>query len=912
LTADQFVERNEDSYLYTVLLSAFVECDGITALLNIGRRFVATIERVGALAPADRTDSLKEELVCAYAGLKVLLHFLQPIISARPIIESPQTALLIAGGKKEGEPGFFSPQAFLVRMRIAVLPFVAQVWEGAWLLEAPLSLIKSVVHIVMELVRAENEEAKDGVPGMPTIVPAVVQPDETRITQITDMGFSRGAARRALMRTRNNVATATELLITQPFLFPAGDDDDEGNTPAAPPVAEPIAAVTEPDTTPAPNDSAADASDVEVEEALSVKTSEQWLAELRELRDPLEKNVGRVALRVVDAHPGLIFEVQSLFVGTQGSKQEPSIRQLVDDIKTFSPAAYDVQEQPLAVRCRLLALSLSHPGCQDVVKADAKNLMDSLLALLLSRPADGVTQPKWLAAHLLVADALLMMGEQPRAITLPAEGDAIVLQALNDGSAYPEARTILFDTCMRLIGLPTLAPTDLLSCLRILILLTREHRYALELAKRGGVASLLACIRQGDKDNALAVRTHVMVLLRHVVEDPAALQGIMRLAFKRYFANPKLGTQDIGAFVRGCGAVALRDPAAFVEAAGAVCKLSRPFGPPQLVSLKEAAAAAAPANVAVGVDEKEKEAEGAIQVDGGAPAHEALEPLVHLLIKELLSSSRTVLEEVRAKSTATAKDTGTVAAGGTDASSTTPAEQQQEGSAELAAPSTDMPASKEVDASYACYVMQALAELLFSYDSCKMAFLAYTEKKRGNTPSKDKARPAALQYLLTDLVNVSALDTKANDPVKPPGVLCNWAMSIIVALCVDTAYAQDMKDLSPEVVLVRKTVLDAVARAFREVPVALGVEARYGRLMALSDLVYRLLTVRPHFTTKKPQEDTPTHLAKLMLEKNFVALLTTAFNDVDLNYPHVKNLVTTILKPLELLYVVHWQNIMCI
>jgi E3 ubiquitin-protein ligase HUWE1 len=41
-----------------------------------------------------------------------------------------------------------------------------------------------------------------------------------------------------------------------------------------------------------------------------------------------------------------------------------------------------------------------------------------------------------------------------------------------------------------------------------------------------------------------------------------------------------------------------------------------------------------------------------------------------------------------------------------------------------------------------------------------------------------------------------------------------------------------------------------------------------------------------------------------MLEKNFVATLTAALSEVDLNYPNVRGLVASILRPLENLYVV--------
>lgn len=48
---------------------------------------------------------------------------------------------------------------------------------------------------------------------------------------------------------------------------------------------------------------------------------------------------------------------------------------------------------------------------------------------------------------------------------------------------------------------------------------------------------------------------------------------------------------------------------------------------------------------------------------------------------------------------------------------------------------------------YSCFLMQALTELLCSYDSCKIAFLSYSSKKRTKTPSKEsKYRTAALQF----------------------------------------------------------------------------------------------------------------------------------------------------------------------
>lgn len=86
-------------------------------------------------------------------------------------------------------------------------------------------------------------------------------------------------------------------------------------------------------------------------------------------------------------------------------------------------------------------------------------------------------------------------------------------------------------------------------------------------------------------------------------------------------------------------------------------------------------------------------------------------------------------------------------------------------------------------------------------------------------------------------------------------------------------------------------------RAIKDLPTE-STEARDGRLLALADLCHRLLTVRVNSASRK-QDEVPTHLAKIMLEKNFVAILPTALSEIDLNYSNVRNLVAAILRPLE-------------
>jgi E3 ubiquitin-protein ligase HUWE1 len=199
--------------------------------------------------------------------------------------------------------------------------------------------------------------------------------------------------------------------------------------------------------------------------------------------------------------------------------------------------------------------------------------------------------------------------------------------------------------------------------------------------------------------------------------------------------------------------------------------------------------------------------------------------------------------------------------------------------------------------------MQSLTELMFSYDACKTAFLSYSPSKRSGIASKDatKGRLTALNFVLSDLVSFRTIDLDPSNDTRNKVPLCNWAMSLIVALCVDTSSTQPIKDVSPELIAVRKTVLEAVSRAIKDPSQSESLDARYGRLLALADLCYRLLTVRFNPGLRKPHEETPTHIAKIMLEKNFVSTLTNALAEVDLNYPNIRVVVAAMLKPLELL-----------
>lgn len=101
---------------------------------------------------------------------------------------------------------------------------------------------------------------------------------------------------------------------------------------------------------------------------------------------------------------------------------------------------------------------------------------------------------------------------------------------------------------------------------------------------------------------------------------------------------------------------------------------------------------------------------------------------------------------------------------------------------------------------------------------------------------------------------------------------------------------------------IRKLVLESINRSIKDALATEPADVKYGRILALADLCHRLLSFRLS-SVSRSSEEAPMHLAKIMLEKNYVATLTSVLAELDLNYPSMRTLVASVLRPLEYLYV---------
>jgi E3 ubiquitin-protein ligase HUWE1 len=391
---------------------------------------------------------------------------------------------------------------------------------------------------------------------------------------------------------------------------------------------------------------------------------------------------------------------------------------------------------------------------------------------------------------------------------------------------------------------------------------------------RNGLYTLFRRLR---KSAVTGGSSYVASVLRHVVEDAPIIQSIMQQNIRGHFSQARRVRLDLPTYVRNCSAIALRDMDLFINVTKNMCLVENPYSSPHiklLAGIQPSDKAAVPAEIPTDMQVDNPRTSSTCSI-----RDKSVEVVIHLLVNEVMNTAKSVNE------TPSASASDAVGDGIPEAN-------------DQASPPVDDQDRQQ----YLSFVMQCLTELLFSYDSCKLAFLSYSSKKRSQQSQtkepSNKFRTTTLHFFLSDIITYSTINPASDPKYRQRAALCSWAMNVIGALCVDTSAVQETKEISSDLLLVRKFTLETISRAIKEISSTTeGTEARYGRLLALADLCHRLLTVRVN--RKQQQDDISTHLAKIMLEKNFVATLTSALAEVDLNYPNVRNLVASVLRPLE-------------
>ncbi len=612
--------------------------------------------------------------------------------------------------------------------------------------------------------------------------------------------------------------------------------------------------------------------------------------ELDSLRAGIKAGACQRILTLADHHEALVFDAKDAYA-ILGAQDKQNILKHITDSMIADDATSPAAVKTAKTRVHLLALILNDEKLSiDGTEAVAQDIMSALRKMSILDGASGASYA------LLVASSLFAFAE--RIPEVPQWSEA-AWERGDPAPSRPALRTLFTEEAAFYLQkvknfLMTQADSadneTLLAVYRLLVLVTRRPALAEEFLRDGGLAALVAPMHSGPLERISGCQSYIAMILRHMVEDEAMLRYTIQKHIKSSLDSspPRLST---AAFLGHNLGLILRDADIFTQVVG------------QTIQLDDFNERQGTSHVSARKEDKSSEGEekppSASEIASPGITQQS-DTLLSFLLEEVMNS-RPVIAKTEPKPAPNAAS---------DAAAT-------EGKPSVEAPKADdkeAPASeeqKQVDMHlfYRCFLLQIVAELVASYDNCKLSFMNFYNKKKGSSLAQShpaatpaKLRTGVLNYFLNDLILQAASDQNVEETdVRNALALSNSAMSVIVALTADTGSNHSLKDVTPDLIAVRKHVLDGVCKVMRDVISSPGQgDARHRKFAVLTELCHRLLVAKPNDgVALRQNEDLALHLAKLMLEKNFVSVLTMALVDVDLNLPTAKRVLEKVLKPLE-------------
>ncbi|KOS13421.1 e3 ubiquitin-protein ligase huwe1 [Malassezia pachydermatis] len=826
------------SQVHTLLLQACMEQGALDTMSSHVRAMVPLFTQPPS---DDATEVGMSAKAHAINAIRAYFDLLVRLVQARPLLDAPQPSHSPADGVQ--------PYVLLVDVRRTALRMCSWMWMEAWLPTLPLTTIRLLVQVLGLILQADretpplprSEPAVSDLPSAlaatlagvslpnqgsgPRALPSSTPPvDETRLSQLVEMGFPRGAARRALQRCHNNISAATEYIFTHPELEdepdePTAPSEPQGETQETPAAEAPVEAEAQP---PAPE-----------------RTTPRALAESPHKADlDAERTAFRPQffprlLELADTHEPLVFDAKHVFGYVVQDKERLPVlwASVVDRVPMQANDAHTpMRLHLLALLLTFDRISLSLPW--STMPALGERLCAWIEAYTATSPLSA--SPTWLASAWIALSGMLGLAEVPDETPTPSilPDDRLAFLHMARTRLLSPARVILQSASQH-------SPSIVLAVCRALVLLTRDDATAQAWARDNGVRTLLQVLCTRRFAALTAYQRLVVMILRHISEAGGALLPAMA---KRVHAwmQPSSGrtrSADVANLLKSLSYTVLRQPTVFIEAASCQLELveydkERTQVPVRLLQ-----------NATLPTEPQEAER---MRVD-------VIQALWHELYGALSGEAQ-------------------------------PSE----------APSgTNDVVMSEADArdAYAYFLLQCSMELVSSYMGSKVGLLQCTLPT--GVP--------VLTYLLQEIVPVGFLQAYDAEELRKRMAESNWAMSLLVALAADPEPSTDAMRVPEALIGVRKALLDALHKALRDALLSSeAVEIRYGRMYALSDLCHRLLTAQPQAgSNAMKRAPVVLHIAKTMLEKNFVPLLTQVLADLDVHTPSVRSLVDVVLRPLE-------------
>ncbi|GJW28728.1 E3 ubiquitin protein ligase UPL2-like protein [Tanacetum coccineum] len=529
-----------------------------------------------------------EETVCSWIdGPLVSYGKLMDHLVTSSFILSPFTKQFLTQPLVTGDIAFpRDAEVFVKVLQSMILKAVLPVWTHPQFIECSDDFIATLLSIIRHVFSGVEVRSVNNPGSRPSGPP----PDETTISTIEEMGFSRSRAEEALSQVgSNSVELAMEWLFSHPEEVP---EDDE--------LARALAMSL--------GNSVTDAKDTITNENSEQQTEEEETVQLPPVDDLLS-----ICKKLLEMKDSLAFPVRDLLgmICSQNDGQYRSdvISFVLEQIKVCSFDADGGKNNMLSSLFHVLALILNED--KDAREVASKNGLVEVAADLLSdwnsRSHENGTLlvPKWVTAAFLAIDQLSQVDQKLNAdisellkkedvgnqnsLVIDDEKQNRSLSSLGLSPKHiteEEQRKFVEISCRYLMR--QLPSETIHAVLQLCSTLTRTHSVAVNFLDAGGLPLLLSLPTSSlfvGFDNVAAT------IIRHILEDPQTLQQAMESEIKQSVvaaANRQSnGRLTPRTFLLNMTSVISRDPVIFMRAARAVCQIEMVGERPYVVLLKD-------------------------------------------------------------------------------------------------------------------------------------------------------------------------------------------------------------------------------------------------------------------------------------------------------------------------------------
>ncbi|KND94357.1 E3 ubiquitin-protein ligase TOM1-like protein [Tolypocladium ophioglossoides CBS 100239] len=668
------------------------------------------------------------------------------------------------------------------------------------------------------------------------------------------------------------------------------------------------------------------------------------------LRAKLRDNLIDQCLDVIRAHPDTAIEVSDLITAIVLRRQNHEAQEEVGSTLTFalSSLALDDEEKKRNGRCiaayaHLLALLLQD---EKFFERNVETLREKVeeyvnfLKVPLSTSTDDV--PPWIPFVLLILEVMLCHDERP----VPAQWKApksleepVATPIIQMGTALvdSEQRTQILESLLDL--LPRIGKEEMLATavLRVLVILTRRRHAAKLVGEKKNLQRLFLMAKQlsgsgSERLKQTRMTAYVITVLRHIIEDEEIIKQVMRAEIQADFPNihrNQRGSPDVTTYLRAMAPVALRAPDLFVDVTNELLEFTRwqpssadgtrsqPLAMKE--SPKETTDDAKPAetsgqDIKPSTETADKEMADAPKAhhDSKRPVVENPDGVIHFLLCELVNYREVDDKEppVVGKESKPESELSTEAH-----DAPTKDNAVSDGKDKKAKPI--FKAVEHPIFVYRCFLVSCLAELLQSYTRTKVEFINFKRSAPPlSTHTPIKPRSSILNYLIYDLLCQGNLNgTTDSIASKKKAATSSLTQRVLVALVartnekpVERGRDKFAYDDEPDLLFVRKLVLDTILKAYEKAPFTdEPLETRYSRMQCLAELMNHMIGEKDKEqssgtrSSDNGQSRSQAQLRRLMYEKGYVDKLTSSIAEISLNYPGVKRAIKYILRVLRVL-----------